>query len=173
MGLFKKRGPISSCYPGIYSTDTLEVQRPEGKQGHTKESCTNQGCNKVSSTCTLTDHGKDICSHLFSLLFLTMCCEPVTKCNVKCSVAWVDDLNMPCSDFPVGGMSGGDAKDKRGYSQFLLDSGAARHCSGNKPKFKNFKTGNFGNIIVADGTSVPVTGLGSHSKTHMRRDRWL
>ena len=45
-------------------------------------------------------------------------------------------------------------------AQFLIDSGAARHCCFEKARFKNLRYGTFGCVKVADGRLVPIVACG-------------
>lgn len=150
-------------FPGVCSADKPDLQRSNGKQDRHKESRSNQDCGHGT---TRQPKDASIASQLISLLFLTMSCDGVTnKCvGGKTPVMWCDDMNVPvCGMREMGERHcdiDGESKKCNPESSFLVDSGAAKHCSGDKSRFKSMVYGNFGCIQVANGEIIPVTAKG-------------
>jgi gag-polypeptide of LTR copia-type/Zinc knuckle len=70
-----------------------------------------------------------------------------------------DDCLMLCVESPI--------------ESWILDSGASFHATANKDKFLNFKSGNFGNVHLADGKPLKITGIGDIQIKSSNGFKWV
>ena len=55
---------------------------------------------------------------------------------------------------------------------WILDSGPSFHSSPSKELFKNFKSGNFGKVYLADNKALEIEGKGDVCKKTTSRNHW-
>ena len=154
----KRRSATTTYFPGIYSSVRPDNLRRDGKQGQMKEFQCNQDCDGYVNK---QPKAADVTSQLFSLLFLTMCCEGITNTGGGSQkIAWCDDMNRSMCDIALNDKDNATTSGGSGSRSFLLDSSAAKHCTGDARKIKNITWGNYGFVRVANGQVIPVKGKG-------------
>ena len=132
-------------FPGVCSVNESKHGTCRDSPRLTKGIPKNQGCD--SKRC-MAPQESSLRSKLLSLMF-----SALVSGNVDASQACFVNIASP-EVLQIA--NGYDKYRMHEDAQFLIDSGAARHCCFEKARFKNMRYGTFGCVKVADGDSYQL-----------------